>query len=35
VKHAEQRLAGTGWLPAILRQPVAALAEPEAETLAA
>ena len=35
VKHAEQRLAGTGWLPAILRPPVATSAEPEAETLAA
>lgn len=35
VTHAEQRLAGTGWLPAILRPPVVASAEPEAETLAA
>jgi ParB family chromosome partitioning protein len=33
VKHAEERLAGTGWLPALLRTPVAP--EPEAETLAA
>jgi hypothetical protein len=35
--EAEQRLAGTGWLPAILRRPVVAAAEakPELETLAA
>lgn len=35
VEHAEQRLAGTGWLPAVLRAAVTAAAEPEAETLAA
>jgi ParB family chromosome partitioning protein len=35
VKHAEERLAGTGWLPALLRSPVMAEPEPEAETLAA
>lgn len=31
VKHAEERLAGSGWLPALLRSPVTA----EPETLAA
>ncbi len=35
VSHAEQRLAETGWLPALLRSPVTAAAEPDAETLAA
>ena len=35
--EAEQRLAGTGWLPAILQRPVVAAAEatPELEALAA
>jgi len=35
VKLAEERLSGTGWLPALLRSPVPAIAQPEAETLAA
>jgi ParB family chromosome partitioning protein len=35
MKLAEERLAGTGWLPALLRSPVTASAQPEAETLAA
>ena len=34
-KLAEERLSGTGWLPALLRSPVTASAEPGAETLAA
>ena len=33
--EAEQRLAGTGWLPAILRTPVATAPEPVLEALAA
>jgi ParB family chromosome partitioning protein len=35
VKLAEERLAGTGWLPAVLRPPATLAPEPEAETLAA
>ena len=33
--EAEKRLAGTGWLPVILRSPVSANAEPEAMPIAA
>jgi hypothetical protein len=33
--EAEQRLAGTGWLPAILRSTVAATGEPAPEAIAA
>jgi len=35
VAQAQERLAGTGWLPAILRTPMVAEVEPVPEAIAA